>query len=479
MNFDVIVIGAGVVGAFIARKLSFYNLKVAILEKENDVGNVTSMANSAIIHSGYDPVPGSLKARFNVLGNRMFKSLCEKLDVHFVECGSLTLAMSKEEDEILKKLKIRSELNGVEVSLINKEDLLKIEPNISQNVTSALLAPTAGIVDVFNLTSHTVENALDNGAELFLNEEVINIIPSTDYLKVITKKNEYYGKVVINSAGLHSDEIAKLLGNEDYFITSRKGQYFILDHFKKGFVNHTLFPLPSSKGKGILFSPTSSGNYIVGPSSELCEDKDDFSTDALTLDAVKKQVLDMVPNIPFNESIRVFSGNRATPSKHDFIIEHSKYDKRLINLVGIESPGLTSAPAIADYVVFDMVSSLIPLNINPNAKDYIKKYISIKDLDVEQINELIKKDPDFGVTVCNCEKVTLGEIKQLFSRSIKPRSIKAVKKRTRAGFGKCQGGFCTPIVLKLLAKELKVSPLDIVYDKEDSNILDSEMKERK
>lgn len=474
--YDVIIIGAGVVGAMIARKLSRYNLSVCLLEKENDVGNVTSNANSAIVHSGYDPVPGTLKAKLNVLGNAMFDEIAENLDVHFYRTGSLTVAVNEEQMKMLHDLVKRSEENGVPVKILNKEEVLKLEPNINPEVAGALLAPTAGIVDPFNLVVHTVENAVDNGVKLFVNQEVVDIKYLNNEFVVKTVDNEYKSKVVINASGLYSDKIASLIEPIDWSLTPRKGEYFVLDHYKVGLVNHTIFPLPSAKGKGVLVSMTSSNNYIVGPSSEPIPDKDDVSTDSYTLGEIRRQATELVPSIPFNQVIRVFSGVRPTPSTHDFVIGEAKSNKYFINVAGIESPGLASSPAIAEYVVNNYISKLFNLEEKKDYNPRIKKYHHLNEMSEEERNKVIKENPDFGKIICSCEKVSLGEIKELLSRSVPPRTVKGVKRRCRAGFGKCQGGFCSPMVTLILANHYGVSPLDIKWDKENSNILVEEVK---
>ena len=474
--YDVIIIGAGVVGAMIARKLSRYNLSVCVLEKENDVGNVTSNANSAIVHSGYDPVPGTLKAKLNVLGNSMFDEIAENLDVHFNRCGSLTVAVSDEQMDMLYDLEKRSKENGVPVKILSKEEVLKMEPNINPEVKGALLAPTAGVIDPFNLVVHAMENAVDNGVKLFVNQEVIDIKYLNKEFVVKTKDNEYHSKVVINAAGLYSDKIASMIEEIDWTINPRKGEYFVLDHYDLGLVNHTIFPLPSAKGKGVLISMTSSNNYIVGPSSEPIPDKDDVSTDAYTLGEIRRQAVELVPSIPFNQVIRVFSGVRPTPSTHDFIISSAKSNQYFINVAGIESPGLVSSPAIAEYVVDNFVSKLLNLEVNKNYNPKIKKYHRLNEMSEAERNKAIKENPEYGKIICSCEKVSLGEIKELLSRSVPPKTVKGVKRRCRAGFGKCQGGFCSPMVTLLLAKHYGVSPLEINWDKEDSHILVEEVK---
>ena len=474
--YDVIIIGAGITGTLIARELSKYNLSVAVLEKCNDVGNGTTNANSAIIHSGYDPVPGTLKAKFNVLGNPMYDQLTKELDVPFYRLGSLTVAIYDSQIPVLKELAERSKINGVEVHLLNKEETLKLEPNINPEVKMSLFAPTCGIIDPFNLTVRAMENAIDNGIKLHLSEEVIAISKEDDHFVVKTKKNQFEAKIVINAAGNYADKIASMFEPIDWSITPRKGEYFVLDHYKAGLVNRTIFPLPSEKGKGILVSVTTSGNYIVGPSSEPIQNKDDVSTDKETLMNVRAQATDLVPSIPFNQVIRTFSGNRPSCSRHDFIIEYAKTDNNFINVAGIESPGIASSPAIARYVVNELVKPLIKLeenkNFNPNVRRVHRLYNSMIEKDYSFVNE----NDNYSEVICSCEKVTLGEIMDQLNRSCPPHSVKGLKRRTRAGFGKCQGGFCQPRIVLLLAKHYGVSPLDIPLDDEGSNILLEKVK---
>ena len=474
--YDVIVIGAGAVGCFIARNLSRYKWKSLVIEKENDVGNVTSMANSAIVHSGYDPLPGTKKAYFNVKGNAMFDQISDELDVEFERIGSLTLAFEEKQIETLKDLAKRGEANGVKCKLLNKEETLAIEPCASSEVVGSLLCESAGIINPFTLSAHAMENAIDNGVELKLDEEVIGIKATDHGFSVKTKKGEYEAKVVVNAAGLYSENFAKLFDDIDWKLTPRKGEYFVLDHFKGEFVKHVVFPLPSEKGKGVLVSKTTSGNYIVGPSSEAIKDKDDFSTDSPTLAEVKRQAVNMIPSIPFNQQIRVFSGLRATPSTHDFIIEPSKNNPHFINVAGIESPGLASSPAIGEYVVEELVNPILKEEKNESYNPRIKKYLHPLKMEEKDREALLKANPDYGEIVCNCEKVSLGEIEDVLSRSLPAKTVKAIKKRTRAGFGKCQGGFCQSKVLLLLAKYYGKQAWDVNYDKDGSNPVIGESK---
>lgn len=475
--YDVVIIGAGITGCMIARELSKYSLSVAVLEKCNDVGNKTSNANSAIIHSGYDPEPGTNKAKFNVLGNAMYDQICKDLDVNFMRIGSLTVAMEEEQLPVLEELVQRSKKNGVEVQLLSAEEVKRIEPNISPEVKGGLLAPTAGIIDPFNLTVHCMENAVDNGVKLFVSHEVLSISKNSDFYKISTNCGDFDAKIVINAAGNYADRIAAMVEKIDWSITSKKGEYFVLDHFEWNFVRHTIFPLPSSKGKGVLVSMTTSGNYIVGPSSDPVEDKEDYSTDKITLDEIRRQATIMVPNIPFNNLIRTFSGLRPSCSRHDFIVEYAKTDKHFINVAGIESPGLVSSPAIAKYVVEELVSPIINLMKKDNYVASVRKRNRLFNMIMEKDPSFISEHPEYGEIVCNCERVTLGEIKDELSRSVPPRSIKGLKRRTRAGYGKCQGGFCQPKVLFLLADSLGINPLDVPLDDADSFILTNKTKE--
>ena len=464
--YDIIIIGAGVTGCFIARELSKYKLNVLVLEKNNDVCSETSAANSAIVHSGYDPLPGTLKAILNVKGNAMYDKVCEELDVSFKRIGSITVALSEQEMETLKQLQERAKLNGVETILLDKKQLLEKEPNLSDGVVGGLFAPSAGIIDPFNLCVHLMENAIDNGVALKLEEEVTKIKKENDIFII---NDKYEGKVVINATGIMGDIVNELINDNTFDIMPRKGQYFVFDHFKRPFVNHTLFMVPSEKGKGVLISPTTSGNYLVGPSANLVA-RDEKSTDKQTLNKVKIQANYMIENIPYYETIRTFAGLRATPSTHDFIIEESA-TKNFINVVGIESPGLASSPAIAEKVINEIIAKKFNLVLKENFNPRVKKYVKLKNLSIEERQEYFKTNKDYGTIVCKCEQVSKGEIIDCLNRSCPPRSIKALKRRLRVGFGKCQGGMCQSVALEILADFYKVDKKDIPYDQANAYIL--------
>ncbi|MEG0977629.1 MAG: NAD(P)/FAD-dependent oxidoreductase [Bacilli bacterium] len=469
--YDIIIIGGGVVGSLIARKLSSYDTNVLVLEKNNDVGNGVSNANSAIIHSGYDPKPGSLKAKYNVIGNAMYDKLAEELDVDFQRIGSLTLALKNDDLSMLDELKARADKNEVPASILNREELEKIEPSIQDDVVAALFAPTAGVIDPFNLVAHAMENAVDNGVSLKLNEPVINITKQGDKIAVTTSKGTYLGKVVINTAGLYSTTIAKLVDKDFQFdIIPRKGEYFVLDN-NISLVNHVCFPLPNNLGKGILVSKTTSNNFIIGPNNVPAKGLDDFSTNDYSLKEIKEKAGERIKNIPFNSTIRVFAGLRPTIKYPDFYIAFSPTLPNFLNLIGIDSPGLVSAPAIAEDVVENMINGKIVLKKKENYNPYVRKYVRVKQLSYIEKEKLIKENPNFGRIVCLCETVSLGEIEDVLSRSIPVTTIKGVKKRLRAGFGRCQGSFCQPLIAELLAKKYNLELSDIKYDNEDSVIL--------
>ncbi len=469
-KYDVLIIGAGVIGGLIARELSKFALNILIVDKANDVCNGTSAANSAIVHAGYDPRPGSLKARFNVEAVPMYQKLCEELDVEYKTIGSLLIA--REESDIVKltALEARAKENGVSVKILNKQETLKKEPNLNPDIAGALYAPSAGIVNPFELTAHAIENAINNGATLALNNEVIAITKEDDLFTVKTSKNTYQAQVIINAAGVYADNIANLISKATFTITPRKGSYFVIDHLASPLVNSVVFPLPSAHSKGILVVPTTAGNFLVGPTSEEIMNKYDVGTDYASLNYIKAEAFKLVPNIPFAKTIRTFSGLRATPSTGDFVIENDPLVAGFINVAGIESPGLASAPAIAKYVVSELVSKHLSLKPNLNFNPQIRPIIRPKRMSDEEKAVLASSDPTYSQIICNCEQVTKGEIIDLLSRPIPIHSIKAIKKRLRAGFGMCQGGFCTPRVMQIMADYYKVPLSDILYDEEESYI---------
>lgn len=475
--YDALIIGGGVIGCSIARYLSRFQGKFIVLEKHNDVGNETSSANSAIVHSGYDPKPGTLKAKFNVDGCKMMQELCEELDVPYFKTGSLTVALNDEDITTLRELKERGETNGVECRLLTREETIKIEPNINPQVKASLLCPAAGIVDPFNLTVSLMENAMDNGVQLALNQEVTGIKKIRDGYEVTTKDgNEYRTKVLINASGVHCEDVTRLLEEPDFKIIPTKGEYVLLDHFNPNYIKHTLFMCPTKVGKGVLVSPTTSFNYIVGPSAEVGE-MDDTSLEKDVISVVKEKAKNLVLNIPYNHTVKGFVGIRANNDHNDFIIEDSRLNKNFINVSGIMSPGLASSPAIGLYIS-NLVRDKLDLVRNANFNARIKPHLTYEK-GTALFNKYIQKDPRYGHFICRCERVSEGQVIDVIHRNCGATTVKGVKKRTRAGFGKCQGGMCQEHVLQILARELNLDPKDVNFNANDTEILLKDSKEGK
>ncbi len=466
--YDAIIVGAGVIGATIARNLSKYDLKVLVLEKNSDVGDETSGANSAIVHAGYDPHPGTLKAEMNYPGHLMFTQLCDELDVELKRIGSLTISTSEEESEKLRELYKYGIENGAQVEIIGQERLREIEPFITDKAIEALWAPTAGIINPFELVIALMENAMDNGVELHLEEKVTGIEKAAEGFRVSTDKGGYDTRVVINCAGVASAEINNMISPVKETIHPRKGEYYVLDHFPAPYVSHTLFSVPSSKGKGVLISPTTHGNYLIGPSSEFTDSEEDKGTDSPTLKKIVEQAYRLVNEIPMQYVIREFSGLRAYHDSGDFVINSPV--PGFINMLGIQSPGLASSPAIGERAV-EMVGECLPLRPKPDYNPRRRPLYRVNNLSLEDRKALIARNPDFGQMVCRCEQVTKGEVIDCIRRNCGARSVKGVKKRVRPGFGKCQGGFCEPLIMQILSDELGIDKNRINYSNRGSFIL--------
>ena len=475
--YDVVIIGGGVVGGAVLRELSRYKLKICLLEKENDVCMGQSKANSGIVHAGFDAKEGTLKAKFNLLGNKMMEKYASELGVKYRNNGSLVVAFSEEDLKTLVSLKERGERNGVEgLEIIGKEKLNELEPNISPSALGALYAKTGGIVCPYELTIAEIGNAMDNGAELFTNFEVERIDGEEGNFTLYSKNGEAVcGKVIVNASGISGDKISSLVGDNSFKIGARRGEYILLDKNSGSFVNHTLFFTPTAKGKGILVSQTADNNIILGPTAEEI-DGNDTDTTADGLSSVIAKAKEMTVNTPLYNTITSFSGVRAYCDKHDFIIEESAVKKGFINCVGIESPGLTSSPAIAEFVVNEIISKKFALDKNPNFNPIRKPDYFFSRLSDEEKNEIIKKDSSYGKIVCRCEKITEGEIVRAIRENPPAKDIDAVKRRTRAGMGRCQGGFCQPTVTEILARELGVDFTAVTKKGGNSEILRGKTK---
>ncbi len=470
--YDIIVIGGGVIGGTVFRELTKYNLSVCLLEKENDVAMGQSKANSGIVHAGFDAPEGSLKAKFNVLGSKMMKEYAKELGVKYVNNGSLVVAFSNEDIQTLQTLKKRGEVNGVEgLYIIDGEELHKIEPSISKNAVGALVAPTGAIICPYELTIASIGNAMDNGGTLITDFDVCQIQKTSDTFKITsTDGNVVEGKIIINASGINSGKIANLAGDDTITVKGRRGEYILLDRESGDLVSHTLFFTPTKKGKGILVSQTVDNNIILGPTAEEV-DVATTETTANGLANVISKAGEMITSVPLYNTITSFTGVRAYSDKHDFIIEESAKVKGLINLAGIESPGLTSAPAIAKYTVEEIVSKLIVLTKNEKFNGVRKPDYFFKNLTVEEKNELIKKDKTYGRIICRCESITEGEIIRAVRENPKATSIDAVKRRTRAGMGRCQGGFCQPYVAEIIARELNIPFEQVTKSGKNSNLV--------
>lgn len=474
--FDVAVIGGGVIGGAILRKLSSYNLKICLLEKGNDVCEGQSKANSGIVHAGFDASVGTLKAKFNVLGNSMMPKYARELGVKYENNGSLVVAFSDEEMITLGELKERGIRNGVQgLEIIDQAKLRELEPNISPNAVGALLAKTGGIICPYELTIASIGNAMDNGATLFTNFEVDKINAGDSFEIYSANGQKVQSKIVVNCAGYGSQKVANLIGDYSFTIGGRRGEYILLDRESGGFAKHTLFFTPTKKGKGILISPTVDGNLLLGPTADEV-DFNNTDTTQIGLQSVIDKANEMCVGVPTYNAITSFAGVRAYCDKHDFIIEESNVKSGFINCVGIESPGLTSAPAIAEYVVDEIISKRITLTKNPNFNGVRKPDYFFSKLTVEEKNEIIKKDPSYGRIVCRCERITEGEIVRALTQNPRATDIDGVKRRTRAGMGRCQGGFCQPYVADLIAKVNGVTIDKVTKNGKGSEIVVGETK---
>lgn len=477
--FDVIIIGAGIMGAATAYELAKYNLKVMVLEKEHDVSNGTSKANSGIVHAGYDATEGTLMAKYNALGNEMYENLCKEIDAPFKRTGSFVLAFSEEDREHLNLLYNRGITNGIPgMQLLEREDVLKMEPNINPEVKAALYAPTAGVTSPWEVTIKLLENAVLNGAELKTDAKVEKIERLTEGFKVIlSNKEELTAKVVVNAAGVYADDINNMVSSKKIKITPRAGEYFLLDKVQGNLVNKVIFQCPTKVGKGVLVSPTVHGNLIVGPTATSQEDKDYVGNTLEAFDFIKATAVKSVKNINFRDNIKNFSGLRAEADIPDFIIGEVEDVPFFFNIAGTKSPGLTSAPAIG----LDVANMIVEKLGNPAKKAEHKKnkpHIYFMELSPEEKAEVIKKDPRYGRIICRCESITEGEIVDVIHRMVGAKTVDGIKKRCRPGMGRCQGGFCGPRVQEILARELHENLDDIVLDKVGSYILTGETKKQ-
>jgi len=456
MIYDIIVIGAGTSGGMAARQLSKYQLKIAILEKSSEAGGGTSKANSGIVHGGYNAIPGTLKAILNKRGNEMMDDIAEDLDISFKRCGSLVVAFSDKDKKMLEKLYqrgVKNEIRGL--SIIGKDKLLKMEPELSDRAVGALLCTSAGIISPYELSVGSVENAALNGTEVFFNTEVIDIKTDEKNIKVITSKGEFLTRYLVNAAGVYGGKISEMYGDK-VDIRPRKGEYLLYDAAMSDVVERIIFQTPSKMGKGILVTPTVEGNMLLGPTSQDIDDKEDFSTTKQGLKTVIDKAKKSVPTLTLKGVITSFAGLRAVSPTEDFIIKINEKQNNIIDVIGIESPGLSSSPAIGEYVE----SLLLKVGLNAQLKkDYNpknKKRLRFSSLSEKERKKAIELNKLYANVICRCEMVTEGEVIDAIKRPVGATTLDGVKHRTRAGAGRCHGAFCSPTVMKILSEQLNI-----------------------
>lgn len=476
--YDVIVIGGGVSGTASARELSRYKGKFCLLEKEEDLCCGTSKANSGIVHAGYDAPKGSLMAKLNVLGNEKMEDLSRELDFPFKRTGSLVLCFSPEDMPSLQILYDRGIANGVKnLRILSREEVLEMEPNVSDEVYAALYAPTAGIVCPFEMNLAFGENAYENGVEFHFDTEVIRLAKIEEGYRISTNKGEFETKCIVNAAGVYADKFHNMVSEKKIHITPRKGEYCLLDKSAGAHVSRTVFALPGKEGKGVLVTPTVHGNLLIGPTATDIEEKEGTNTTGNGLAQVIKKAGRNVKNLPLRQVITSFAGLRAHEDRQEFIIEEAADAPGFIDCAGIESPGLTSAPAIGERVA-EILREKLGLEEKENFISKRKGILRPASLSFEERNALIRENPAYGNIICRCEMVTEGEIREAIRRPLGAKSLDGVKRRTRAGMGRCQSGFCSPKVMEILAQELGVDLAEITKAGEGSNLICGTNKDR-
>ena len=471
--YDVVIAGAGVIGGMVARELTKYKLSVLMLEKEHDVACGASKANSGIVHGGFDPEPDTLKAKLNVEGVEKLFETAKMLNVPCKRNGSFVCAFSEEENESVKELYERGIQNGVKgMEILSGEEARKIEPELSKEITTVLSVPSAGIVCPYELTVAAVGNAMDNGAELKCEFEISKITKQDGCFLIESADGEQVrAKYLINCAGGFSDKISALAGDDSFTIIPRAGEYLLLDKLEGKRVEHTIFQVPSKEGKGILVSPTVDGNLLTGPTAIKVDSPENKKTTKDGMDTVIKLAAKSVPSIAFRNVITSFSGVRSSEQGGDFIIGESKMVKNLINVAAIDSPGLSSCVSIAEYVADVLKGMGLEMQTNPDFNGNRENPHLFREMNDDEKNEFIKSHPEYGKIVCRCETVSEGEIRAAIKRNPPARDIDGVKRRTRSGMGRCQGGFCGPYVMKLIAEENGIEKKDVTKKGKNSEMV--------
>ena len=469
---DILVIGAGITGCAVARELSGYQASVIVLEKENDLAEGATKANSGIVHAGYDAVPGSLKAFYNIRGASMYPELCASLGLPYQQCGALVIALNEKDRQTVELLRDRGEKNGVSgLRILEHNELLSLEPALNPQVVCALYVPSSALISPYETAFAIADHAALNGVSFRLNQKVLSVQRNPDGLfSVQTESGEYLSRILVNCAGTSGAFLHNQLSADKLDMVYRRGQYYLLDHEKKLPFTHTVFQCPSAMGKGVLVTPTVHGNLLLGPTAEDIDDPMDTATTAEGLQEVFRKAALTWPDISIRTNITNFSGVRAHLTTDDFVVGPCSDCPGYYEAIGIESPGLSSAPAIAKDL-----SAMIAEELGLQAKEEMIPFqvpaVSFRDMTEEEKSRAVAEDPAYGNIVCRCETVTEAEIRAAIRRPVGARTIDGVKRRTRAGMGRCQGGFCMPRVADIIAEETGVSLLDIRKDSGNSYIL--------
>ena len=466
---DIVIIGAGVIGCSIARELSKYNLDICVVEKNNDVAEGISKGNSGIVHAGYNEKENTLKAKLNLEGNYLFDGLSKNLDFSFKRNGALILAFNEDEMKKVHELKANGDKLGVPaLEVLDRNEVLNLEKNISPKVVGALYAKSSGIVSPYEMTIALGENASENGVEFKLGHKVIDIKKEDDgFILLFENKEIIKTKIIINAAGLYGAFINNLINEEKYEINPLKGEYCLFDKVAGGICKKTLFQVPSKNSKGILVTPTVDGNLLLGPNAK----SDEYVTTSREgIDEIIEKGSKTIEDLPLNRILTTFSGIRPKTDVGDFIIKSSKDNPNFINVIGIDSPGLTAAPAIGKYVV-SLVSNIVNLTEKDNFKEHRKGIIRFSELNIEEKNKIIKENSSYGKMVCKCELITEGEIIDSIKRPLGATTVDGVKRRTRAMMGGCQGIGCMLTIANILSRELGISINDIKKNNESSVVV--------
>jgi glycerol-3-phosphate dehydrogenase len=478
-SYDVIIIGAGIIGCSIARELSKYEVSTAVLESNADIATGTTKANGGIVHAGYDPKPRTLKSKLNVKGSLMYPKLSEELGFHYKNTGSIVVGFNDEDLKYLKKLLENAKENGVPgIRIIDGTEMRKIDSNISHEAKYGLFAPSAGIVEPFKVAVAFAENANENGVDFYRNQKVQSIQRKNTLFYINTQNEIYKCKYIINAAGIYADKIANMVDINEYTIKPRLGELIVMDKSIGFELNTALFPIPSERTKGIVVIPSIEGNILIGSTAKMVDNKEDVSTSTEGINALLNGAQKVVPKITPKKVIREFAGLRSVAfnNNDDFIIEASKNSQGFISIAGIQSPGVASAPAIAEYVRDILCDIGANLKRKENFNTYRKPAKEFNELSDEEKSQLIKENPQYGNIVCRCETITEGEIVEAIRRPVGATTIEGVKRRTRAGMGRCQGGFCQSKVLSILSRELGIPREQMLLEGDNSHIAFGNLK---